>query len=77
MDQNKIFETTETEIIEFTEKLNGMDCKTACAIARNDSWGDIAAAARSDMGNPKLSDLHDALSDFADKMQESENSWEG
>lgn len=80
MDQNELFDTTQSEIAEFRKmlesKLNDRRSETANAIDRNDAWGTIAAAARSDMKDSELSDLHAALSDFAESMQESEDNWE-
>jgi hypothetical protein len=81
MSQNELFETTENEMKDFrrllAEKLEGRDSKTANAIDRNDSWGEIANAACSDHKDPGLSDLHYAFYHFANFMQDSENAWKG
>jgi hypothetical protein len=80
MDQNTLFDTTQAEIAEFRKmlksRLNDRKSETADAIDRNDAWGTIAGAARSDMKDSDLSDLHDLLSDFAESMQESEDNWQ-
>jgi hypothetical protein len=73
-DQTKLFNETQAYIAKIRAELPD-DCATAYAIDKNDAWGTIAAAARSDsdeLGNDAVD-----FDDIADVLQNAEDEWEG